>query len=263
MEVLQTEEELRALGDALSPELVRIITSPSGHFVILRFLQRFPLAQCPFILACLQKSCLEIATDHHGLRVLKTILDMGPASELHGVFKAISRLTMKLAENQYGNYCIQHVLENAPANVCTNIKMKMEGKYCRLAKQKFSSNVVEKCLRTSTHEWRSVILRELTTNVNELIRDRYGNYVLQTAVSLADGPQVMQFSQSVGPYLNSLRDNVRAKWLKIIQTASQRVRHTHARRCPFFFFFTFVVLFCFVLVLSLSSSLFHSCFYMF
>jgi hypothetical protein len=121
-----------------------------------------------------------------------------------------------------GNYCIQHVLDHAPPNVCANIKMKMEGKYVRLAKQKFSSNVVEKCLRTSSYEWRSVIFHELTASVSELIRDRYGNYVLQTAVALADANQVMQFSQAVQPYLNQLRDNVRTKWLKIIKTAGSR-----------------------------------------
>jgi hypothetical protein len=95
------------------------------------------------------------------------------------VYNQVARLTMKLAENQYGNYCIQHVLDHAPPNVCANIKMKMEGKYVRLAKQKFSSNVVEKCLRTSNHEWRAVIIRELTASVGEMIRDRYNNFLFR------------------------------------------------------------------------------------
>ena len=161
--------------------MVRLITNSSGHFVILRFMQHFPYNHSRFILEAIQHYCLDIAVDHHGLRVLKAAIDMMPPNELHGVFKVISRLTMKLAENQYGNYCIQHVLDHAPYSVCTNIKTKMESKYVRLAKQKFSSNVVEKCLRTSNNEWRGIILRELTSCVGELIRDRYGNYVLQTA----------------------------------------------------------------------------------
>ncbi len=66
-------------------------------------------------------------------------------TELARVFKQVSRLTMKLVENQYGNYVVQSVLDVAPAGVRTNIKVKMEGKYMRLSKQKFSSNVVEKC----------------------------------------------------------------------------------------------------------------------
>jgi hypothetical protein len=76
--------------------------------------------------------------------------------------------------------------------VRTNIKVKMEGKYMRLSKQKFSSNVVEKCLKQSSTHWRSIIIRELTAqpSVSELLRDRYGNYVLQTALSVATPQQV-------------------------------------------------------------------------
>jgi DNA-binding HxlR family transcriptional regulator len=68
----------------------------------------------------------------------------------------------------------------------------MEGKYMRLSKQKFSSNVVEKCLKQSSTHWRTIIIRELTAqpSVSELLRDRYGNYVLQTALSVATPQQV-------------------------------------------------------------------------
>lgn len=270
-------QQIELLINSLQQDVVRIITNSSGHFVVLRFLQRFPFPYTKFIHEAIQKSCLEICTDHHGLRVIKAVIDIGPvgvrllpffacrfvfvrffstaflfaAQELHGVFKTVSRLTMKLAENQYGNYCIQHVLDAAPANVCSNIKMKMEGKYVRLSKQKFSSNVVEKCLRQSSYDWRSVIIRELTSAVGELIRDRfvrsfccflffdrldlcllfcsspsYGNYVLQTVASVADAKQVQMLVRAVTPYLSLLRDNVRSKWEKILKAAQMRTQQS-------------------------------------
>jgi hypothetical protein len=53
-------------------------------------------------------------------------------------------------------------------------------------RQKFSSNVVERCLKLSSTHWRAIIIRELTAqdSVAELLKDRYGNYVLQTCLSV-------------------------------------------------------------------------------
>ena len=220
---LVSDEEIGVFCSVLEQDLVRLLTNSNAYLLLLRFMQHFHLPKCFFILECIEVYCLDIAIDHHGLKVVKTCIDIIPPRDLHGIYKAIARFTMKLAENQYGNYCIQHVLDHAPLNVCIQLKKKMEGKYVRLAKQKFSSNVVEKCLRTSNLEWRGIILRELTASVGELIRDRYGNYVLQTAVSLADAAQLAEFTKSASPYLSQLRDNVRTKWYKILKTAAAAV----------------------------------------
>ena len=128
---------------------------------------------------------------------------------------------------QYGNYIIQSVLDVAPKAVCTNIKVKMEGKYLRLAKQKFSSNVVERNLRNSSPAWRGIIIKELTSQpaVGEVLRDRYGNYCLQTALGVANAQQVDELIRAITPHLPTLRENVRAKWETILKQAMERVKH--------------------------------------
>ena len=229
-----------------------MILHSSGHFVILRFLQRFP-EHCKFLLEIIEKNCLEIGTDHHGLRVVKAVLQSTQVKDLNPIFKEVTRLTTKLVENQYGNYIIQAVMDVAPKAVCTNIKVKMEGKYLRLSKQKFSSNVVERNLRNSSPTWRGIIIKELTSQpaVGEVLRDRYGNlksfsfgfffktdffsylffsfplgnYCLQTALQVANAEQVQELVTAITPHLSTLRDNVRQKWEKILQQALERVKN--------------------------------------
>lgn len=184
VDTLHTPAQIYTLVEAMRPDIMRIITHASGHFVVLRMLQRFPYGSTKFIDDAIVANVSQIATDHHGLRVVKAVLAVRRPAELTRLFKQVARLTMKLVENQYGNYCVQAVLDVAPPGVRTNIKVKMEGKYMRLSKQKFSSNVVERCLKNSSSHWRSIIIRELIAQpaVSELLRDRYGNYVLQTAL---------------------------------------------------------------------------------
>lgn len=203
---------------------MRILTHASGHFVVLRMLQRFPYESTKFVDDAIVANIGQIGTDHHGLRIVKAILAVRRPVELTRLFKQVARLTMKLVENQYGNYVIQAILDVAPPGVRTNIKVKMEGKYMRLSKQKFSSNVVEKCLKQSSTHWRTIIIRELIAQpaVSELLRDRYGNYVLQTALGVANAQQVQEIVRSITPYLPSLRDNVRAKWKKMLRKAGSQ-----------------------------------------
>ena len=222
VDTLHTPAQVYTLVESMKADIMRILTHASGHFVVLRMLQRFPYQSTKFIDDAIINNVGVVATDHHGLRVFKAVLCVRRPSELTRLFKQVARMTMKLVENQYGNYSLQAVLDVAPPGVRTNIKVKMEGKYMRLSKQKFSSNVVEKCLKQSSSHWRTIIIRELTAQpaVAELLRDRYGNYVLQTALSVANAQQVGEIVRAITPYLASLRDNVRSKW-------SAPTTHTH------------------------------------
>jgi hypothetical protein len=195
MDSLTTSEQIAVLCDSLKKDVLKVMTHSSGHFVVLRFLQRFAYIATKFVDDAIVDNCLQIGTDHHGLRIVKAILSSRKATELNSLFKQVARLTMKLVENQYGNYVVQSVLDVAPAGVRTNIKVKMEGKFLRLSKSKFSSNVVEKCLKQSSSHWRAIIIKELIAQpaVCDLLRDRYGNYVLQTALSVGT-PQQVSFS---------------------------------------------------------------------
>lgn len=58
--------------------------------------------------------------------------------------------------------------------------------------------------------------------IGELLRDRYGNYVLQTALQVANSQQVSDIQRAITPYLPALRENVRAKWKKMLKRACQQ-----------------------------------------
>ena len=62
MDTIHTIEQINALVFALNKDIMRMILHSSGHFVVLRFLQRFPMPHCKFILDVIEKNCLEIGT---------------------------------------------------------------------------------------------------------------------------------------------------------------------------------------------------------
>lgn len=78
--------------------------------------------------------------------------------------------------------------------------MRLEGNYPYLATQKFSSNVVEKCLKLAGEENRARIVRELmsSSRLAQLLQDPYANYVMQSALSVSkvrlQGPPLLMWN---------------------------------------------------------------------
>jgi len=230
---ISSKEEIMLMKDYLKRELHRIILSCPGHYVILRFITRFGWPCSDFVSDLLANNVVGFATDHYGLRVMKATFDSAtPGAKLEKqqmLFDAVVEHTNSLAENQYGNYIIQHLFDIGTPSITDQVKQKMVGRYVRYSKQKFSSNVVEKCLKHSAQEyskernWSSQIVQELLGSAKELISDKYGNYCLQTALhTIADNPPlVIEFIAAVEPHLEGLRVNVRNKWGKLLAVAQQ------------------------------------------
>lgn len=65
--------------------------------------------------------------------------------------------------------------------------------------RRFSSNVVEKCIRVADPEIRKVLVSEVLnrSRLEKLLRDSYGNYVIQTILDYCEIGQRMVVSRGV------------------------------------------------------------------
>lgn len=87
----------------------------------------------------------------------------------------------------FRNYLVQHLLEKRIWPLTSGILQTLRGHFANLSTQKYSSNVVENCLKNTTSDERESIIRELlwSPNILDIFVDLYGNYVMQTALSVA------------------------------------------------------------------------------
>ncbi|XP_031288245.1 putative pumilio homolog 7, chloroplastic [Pistacia vera] len=88
----------------------------------------------------------------------------------------------------YRNYVVQYIIELRIPSVTANLIAQFKGHYVYLSKQKFSSHVVEKCLK-HFGESRSQIVHELLSvpHFEQLLQDPYANYVIQSALTVTKG----------------------------------------------------------------------------
>lgn len=130
--------------------------------------------------------------------------------------------SLELVNNQYGNYLLQHLVEQRNEECNRGLHQRLGGHYAVLSRQKFSSNVVEKCLKFGSASWREAIIHELMdlTALGSLLQDSYGNYVMQHALAVAEGEQRAVLVELIRPQLNTLRKNIRKKWERLLNLTS-------------------------------------------
>lgn len=117
-------------------------------------------------------------------------------------------------QDAFGNYVVQYVLELGQAESSAAVMKALEGRFAELSMQKFSSNVVEKCLKLGgVDSEREALAKELVASplLPRLLQDAYGNYVMQSALTVTSAAVHQQLVESIKPYLPSLRGTPHGK----------------------------------------------------
>lgn len=80
----------------------------------------------------------------------------------------------------YGNYAVTDMISNWPLHVCEDVYKSLHSQLNELCMQKYSSNVVERCLELASEPVKTAYITELTESeeLANLIKNQYGNYVI-------------------------------------------------------------------------------------
>ncbi len=128
----------------------------------------------------------------------------------HQKAQLISQITanaFSLVQDPFGNYVLQYIVDLAEPAFTDPLCYSFQGSIPLLSKQKFSSNVMEKCLRGAQSSVTQVMIEEML-NANELekmLRDSFANYVVQTALDYADPDTKARLVDAIRPILPAVR----------------------------------------------------------
>ena len=122
----------------------------------------------------------------------------------------ISQITanaFSLVQDPFGNYVLQYIVDLGEPAFTDPLCYSFQGSIPSLSKQKFSSNVMEKCLRGAQPSVTRMMIEEML-NENELekmLSDCFANYVVQTALEYADSETRTRLVEAIRPILPSIR----------------------------------------------------------
>ncbi|KAJ8078795.1 mRNA binding protein puf3 [Marasmius tenuissimus] len=179
----------------LEPHIQDCVRHAHGNHVIQKLIERVSPERLGFV--SLFRGCvMDLATNSYGCRVLQRCLEHLPEDMVAPLLEELHRRAVQLMTDQYGNYVIQFIIEHGKPQDRALVISKLRGHLLELARHKFASNVCEKALVSSDTETRRTLVDEFLVPKTEgaapvpaLMKDQFGNYVLQRAVMVADADQ--------------------------------------------------------------------------
>lgn len=152
---------------------LQLLKDNNGYHIILKFaILNNRLNEIEKII---QENLLEISTNKFGCCAIQKYLQNYPEEK---IINAIIFSTEKLIINIYGNYVIQYIISLNNKNYNHLIVDKLKSNIIYLSKQKFSSNVIERCFDYCEYPIKLILINHLCEEkvVKELLFDMYGNY---------------------------------------------------------------------------------------
>ncbi|KAL1675472.1 ARM repeat-containing protein [Schizophyllum commune] len=206
---------------ALSMHVVVLIKDLNGNHVIQKCLNKLAPEDNQFIYNAVAANCVEVATHRHGCCVLQRCIDHASDHQRIQLVNEITYNALTLVQDPYGNYVVQYILDLNDNRFSDAVIRQFAGNVCALSVQKFSSNVIEKCIRVAEHNTRKMLIDELLnrTRLEKLLRDSYGNYCVQTALDYAEPAQRALLVEGIRPVLPLIRNT---PYGKRIQNKLQR-----------------------------------------
>ncbi|KAN0060726.1 hypothetical protein ACQY0O_007384 [Thecaphora frezii] len=221
IDFLSTSRQIHSIIMALSMNVVTLIKDLNGNHVIQKCLNRLGAEDNQFIYNAVAAHCVEVATHRHGCCVLQRCIDHASDSQRIQLVAEITYNALTLVQDPFGNYVVQYVLDLCDPRFTDAVIRQFVGNVCLLSVQKFSSNVIEKCIRVSDPSIRKQLIEELLnrSKLEKLLRDSFANYVVQTALDYADPVQRMRLVECIRPILPVIRNT---PYGKRIQSKLQR-----------------------------------------
>ncbi|KAM0679616.1 hypothetical protein GINT2_002247 [Glugoides intestinalis] len=202
-------KDIKSIVAELESNIAELIASPNGNHVIQKCIDKD--IDKGFLLREFEVNCVNLAQQRYGCRVLQRIFEVCSEEETLNIYFEIIKSIDVLINDKYGNYVIQHLIQS-------NNKLKSElfdyiTKNCfSLSKDKFSSNVVEKCVNSCTNEQLELFFTEFSQIKGEgrpclyyMCVDMYANYVVQRFFDVAQDDMKTKTKNLIKPYIKDMR----------------------------------------------------------
>lgn len=150
IEMINSNSERQFFIENFKDSILQMCHDAHACHVIEKIITCFSEQSIKLIIDIIMNNFLTLANDNNGLCVVKKLIIHVSDKDLFKEVKGIlTDNALNLIQHPYGNYIIQAALDYWKEEDVVPMLMKFANKYVNLSMQKYSSNVVEKCMEKS------------------------------------------------------------------------------------------------------------------
>jgi len=193
-------EQQVLLISELQGHVIQCIEDQHGNHVIQKCIERLPTDRINFIVEAFEGHASRMARHPYGCRVIQRLIEYCSSVQISSLLDEVLRWPENLATDQYGNYVVQHIIDQKDSRPGDREKILqiVHENILDFSCHKYASNVVEKALTCGASEERELLIEMILGKHNvsnpplaTMIRDQFGNYIVQRAIALADNPTLV------------------------------------------------------------------------
>jgi len=213
----------KAFADGRKVFVITLAKDVYGMHVVLRCLHRIPAPSADskgpdntFIFREITRNIVSVATHKHGCCVVQWCIDYANVEQRASLVNVIVENALELAQDAFGNYVLQQIMDTAQEATLRHLIQRLKGSMSKLAVQKFSSIVVEKCVEMAPKDLRKNIYDEIINEqkISRLLQDPYANYVIQKILTITRQEEFHEIVAKIQPHLNNLGNTPFGKRIK-------------------------------------------------
>jgi hypothetical protein len=213
------DEEEKFFEGALKGHVGKLAIDQQGTHIIQKITTSFAEINRQFAFDEITDAFHSVSKTSHGLCVIKKLVANTTVIENRNkLIEFCRKNSVELMQDPYGNYAIQEIMDKWPEQKFVPL-LDNPNSILACSCNKFSSNVVEKCIKMSTVEQRDNIILQIS-KIDKLVtvmRNSYGNYVVQTALEMALGDTKLALADTIYENIPSIQDKkIRVKWAQLL-----------------------------------------------
>ena len=219
IEHLGSKVEKNIIINAIKNHIEKLSIDPYSCHVIEKILSCFEEEYISFIYDYISQNILKLAYNANGICLVKKIITFTHKTKIHEQIKNIvEENSMELIKHPYGNYVIQVLVDSWDLNEVKEILKLYDKQFTSLSMDKYSSNVMERCIEKSD-EILSQYINEVCESgkIFEVMKNNFGNYVIQKALKLCSGNDRRKLVIEVSKNIFKLNDKkLISKWKNLV-----------------------------------------------
>jgi mRNA-binding protein PUF3 len=202
----------------LEKDVLKTVKDQNGNHVIQRVVERVPIEYIQTIVDAFRDHIDSLSTNSYGCRVIQRLVEKIPEPQRRFILTELHAAGPKLITDSYGNYVVQHVIEHGLPEDRAKMISLVRNQFIMFSKHKFASNVVERCLVCGSDEQRRELVATVITknergdnNLLNLLKDGYGNYVVQKLLETLGREDYGVFVTALKPELEKAKKIISGK----------------------------------------------------
>ena len=160
-------------------EILNLAKDVTGNYAIQKMLNNKKAPEVNFIIESLENNIYELTLNLYGCRCVQELISILDESKMYIVTSELKPYYEKCIQDKNGNHVIQKLIEKVNNNDLNEIYLVAVNNIIYFSRHQYGCRVIQRLFKYCNETQIKHMLNNLFLNINELIQDQYGNYVIQ------------------------------------------------------------------------------------